>query len=492
MVLLLSAAATIVTYYFSPVYFAPDSDTYLKYAYNLANHYINPNLFWRTPGYPLLLIATGYVHFDSLAILLYLQGFCAFLTPLLLQATLRPYSKPLALVAASACIFSLAPYRYQMMIYPDQLHLFLPVLMAFLVMHYVRSKHIAWLVSAYAVIAALSFFRPTMMFFIPLLLLLLWLPDIRRKKNHYAAHIVMVLAIIASHMLFTQMKDQFRTPEQASSFAGSQLFFNIYMHSGGENAFATSNGLYTVEFRDRLTVFLRNKRKVGQFMRDLKYGTPEEFYNLLYSQYQNNPAKLTSQVLQSPNEYYYWMLFAFTNWVLGRKGDAIITQVSLEQLQTHPHLLAKIVHENGKAYFWGPNFRWKRASLTNEKLMQTDGFEFLPNTSPAINRWWFPIYLSIVRIATLGNLIGLALIPFYALSRRDIYARRAVALTATVFIASSLLQTLPLALLTAPEFRYQSSTLPSMILSACFGFYMLARYAACDLQSPSSKALRNK
>lgn len=500
-VIIASALAAFFTWHVGNVQLSADAATYLNYAQDLANGTLDPNLFWRTPGYPVWLILTGYTQSHSPIGILYVQTLFAFLIPLLIQATLKPYSKPIAFYAAMVAIISLAPYRLQLLLYPDQIQIFLPLLLSWLVVLYAKHKNLFLLVICYAVVAVLSFFRPTMVSFIPLLLWLIGLPGMPKRKIHVRAHQVMIAAIIIGHLSFVFFAHSFRDPHRASSFAGSQLFFNIYMHSGDRDSFSSTNGPSTAIFREKLIDFLDNEQSTPLFMEGLKQSTPKEFYDALYAPYLKRPLALVDRIMQHPNEYYYWTLFAFINWGIGNEGDAMIRNVTFEQISNHPHVLWRVFVENGSAYFWGPTFRWKRASLSNEKIIQTNvlGFLFeksapLPTeliadgTLPAnhdgnpellerLNSFWFHIHQLIIRTTTLIHVIGGLWLGFFILRHRHQLladsAWRTDAIIAAFCISSTLLQALPLAFLPAPELRYQSSTLPAIILSAFFLIYMI-------------------
>ena len=106
----------------------PISNTYLRYAIDIAQHRFDPGLAIRTPGYPAILALTGYTITGSLIGVLMLQAASGAAIPVIAGAILRPISRWVAALTSAVMILSLTPFQFINRIHPDQLYVFMMVL----------------------------------------------------------------------------------------------------------------------------------------------------------------------------------------------------------------------------------------------------------------------------------------------------------------------------------------------------------------------------
>ena len=86
----LSALCQLLVFWIMPVSMTADSPGYMAYASDLFSPSVGSQ---RTPGYPLLIAASGVHLFDSLVPLIFLQGIMSTLVPVLAYLTLSPVGR---------------------------------------------------------------------------------------------------------------------------------------------------------------------------------------------------------------------------------------------------------------------------------------------------------------------------------------------------------------------------------------------------------------
>jgi hypothetical protein len=85
-----------------------DVHTYFDYAFHWAVP--QPNLYMRTPGFSIVLWATGVMSTGSLVGLYALQAVAGAAIPVLVYRALASISRAAALAASAVCVMSLIPY----------------------------------------------------------------------------------------------------------------------------------------------------------------------------------------------------------------------------------------------------------------------------------------------------------------------------------------------------------------------------------------------
>src|SRR5262249_45726762 len=106
------AVATVVAIFGNMLWYG-DANTFVNYAHDLAHNTWNPHLQWRSPGYPLILLATGVLS-GSLLGLITLQTLAGAAMPVMIYAIVAPADRRAAIVAGIVAVVSLIPYALEL------------------------------------------------------------------------------------------------------------------------------------------------------------------------------------------------------------------------------------------------------------------------------------------------------------------------------------------------------------------------------------------
>src|SRR3989442_1491146 len=113
----------------------------------------NQDVYFRTPGYPLLLILTGVFTFDSFLGLMLAQLAMGVLMPLLVYRIIAMYNQRVGYYAALFSIASLVPYGFMKAVLTEELYMF-----ALLLAMWVAARFFAIKLVRYIYVGSIIFF----------------------------------------------------------------------------------------------------------------------------------------------------------------------------------------------------------------------------------------------------------------------------------------------------------------------------------------------
>ena len=240
----------------------------------MAQHGFDPSLAKRTPGYPAILVLTGYTFTGSLIGLLVLQAATGAAIPVIAGAILRPISRWVAALTSAVMILSLTPYQFINLIHPDQLYVCMMVVIAAFICLWLLSNRPLWLYLSHAFHA---FWRVR---FDPwggvvLALACFGLAICRRRHlGHAAVCAALSLAVMVGF-------PKFERGQADKSFIGQQAFFNAYLWSDGlVDAF--SSGTPARKLRGNLSEFFSKNPTKEEKIRLGGLQPPDEAYEHLF------------------------------------------------------------------------------------------------------------------------------------------------------------------------------------------------------------------
>jgi hypothetical protein len=489
-----------------PMYFG-DSNSYLLFSMAISEFIINPGVYMRQAGYPLLITATLYPWTLSLIGILAIQALCAALIPWYIYKLLRHISSPLAVTGALITIATLLPYHFQTLLFPDQTQLCLSILFCYLVVKYVFASNTKNMIAMFVAYACISFFRVTF-----LLLYGLMIPVVgtaawqNRRGIRWSYYLTPFLALsigvagvhAASSALDAHLYANFLLKKP--SLNGKMVFLNAFINSTGvEGAFL--DGKYTHILRSKLVTFFREAPPEMRDVRNLRSYVADRFI-----QYQSDPEKMVDAILAYRTNHTWWLLFNISDRYFGDWGDPLFMRVALEQYRLHPAILWNSI-TNGLAYYLGvraceapfagfpseyecrfypltapgsdnfgfPHFgpytgmRAYTMRLVSPSVLATIGAPFIGYAS----RIWPSIYRATIPIGSFVTCIGLLCVLYRALSGRDLNAVRSDLQVLVVVLGVFLIYIAPMIILTDPEFRYVSAGVLFVVMSSLVSVRMM-------------------
>ena len=240
-----------------------ESVTYTQYARDLLSGHVDTNLYYRTPGYPILLILTGAMA-GSFAGLLTAQAVAGAMISAASYWAVERFSWQVAFLVAGFSIGLMVPFIYINLLYPDEAYIVLLVLSCVFLVRWLAFPD-ASRINLYALAAAsdlLAWMRPIGLTVTGTCLLLAALA----ASADGIPWLVCVIAIGGVHLGWHLYKVHHTwRGEDNASMLGRQLFFKAYMWSDGQEAgFSPDQGPATVALRRRIVEFFADKERKAE------------------------------------------------------------------------------------------------------------------------------------------------------------------------------------------------------------------------------------
>ncbi|HOX28051.1 MAG TPA: hypothetical protein PLQ76_02725 [bacterium] len=352
-----SVAAAAFVLIFFPVMFDPDSKSYIEFAKALlgdpsGNAVIN---YYRTPGYPAVLIATGVFAFNSFIGLIFFQTASAVVTPLLIYGTLKRIGKTTAYYCALFSIISLIPYVNMKAVLTDQLAVFAHVLLIRALSEFFYTNKSRYLYASSAVLFFMYTLRPSAAM---LAYLVIFMAVVLRPRMIIHALVCVVLILAASKGLsHTQNRITGFSNTYVSNvnLTGKMLFYNAYHSSKG--LIAESNGPASKELMEVFKHELPHRPDVLRLSVAPLDETQKQFF---YGKYRNDMKGLEKSAFGSPATTYYYLIWTLLDETIGpEKSDALMLKTSVELFRAHPGIFAEILLRNLTGYtLTTPSLYW--------------------------------------------------------------------------------------------------------------------------------------
>lgn len=334
-VLVVAAAVALTAYWQSvaPVYFTADSLGYLEVARGLVGQESGSFPPYRTPGFPLLLVATLAPALDSLTGVLVCQALMAVLLPVLLFLTLRPVGRWVSLTASLLLLASLVPLVYSTWIMTEQLSLFLLFLFIFLFSRYARHSDRSWLLHLATLVAFCAVLtRPNLAIFVPAVVVAcLCMRDRRVRTLTFTLAGYSVLMIAWSLADYHWLSHGGRAPKEATTGgAAERRFAEVYFRTWdhqidngfGKPLIRPDHGPASRQLYSTLASFLHNHR--GNWR-----GMPPR---PLFAPFADRPDALLKRIFSRPTSAYCTFIAGALRGELGSDRDAeqLLEEVAAE------------------------------------------------------------------------------------------------------------------------------------------------------------------
>jgi len=518
--LILAVAGSIALAMFlvaDPIVFGGDSYAYLKYANAISKLTVDPSVYSRRAGYPLLLVATLYPWTLSVIPVLAVQAICTALIPLLIYKTLRFVSPWAALCGAWLSIATLLPFNFQTYLFPDPIQLFLTILFCYCAVNYIFKRTTKMMIAMFLVYFALSFFRAPFLLFYLIIAAFVAIAAWQDRNNlmAYLKPFVALTLLVGGTHVFANTLDTYLYKQvgvERKTLAGKMIFLNVYTRSiGVEGAF--TDGKYTAVLRNKLVAFFQ---EAPAKLRDMQTLGPLVAHD--FDAYKSDPTKMAAAVLNTRNNYMWGVLFNISeNWFGSKEGDQLFKQVALEQYRYHPKILLNVI-TTGLAYYLGiracespPNYPYDYFEefkcrfwpayypVVNETVGNPYMYEIFgnhgiitgmrPHISHLINpvilekliapfrsfalKVWPDIFRAVLPIASCLTVLALLYAAYRALLRTGTPALRNDLVVLFTVLTAFLFYSVPMFLLGDPQFRYVSAGALFLVMSGTIALQIL-------------------
>lgn len=492
----------------NPIVFGLDTHAYFRFAESIIRFDIAPGVYARRAGYPWLLVLTLYPWTQSVIPILALQTICAALTPLIIYRTLYFVSPNTSKVVTWVSIFTLLPFSFQTYIFPDPMQLFFSLLLCYFTVAYLFNKTTKLMVCMFITYLVLSFYRPTYLLFYLIPFCAAAIIALKNKSirvEHLKYLFVMTWLCLNVHLVVDVVESDLYQAHGISKpqMHGRMLFLNAFTRSNGIKG-AFTDGRYTNELRQGLASYFRD---APLEKRDINRIISSKSVQQYLLPYQNNPDGMAEAILNMRSNYIWSrILFDFAQLQFGDYGDHLFMLVALEQYRMHPEII-KNVFSAGLGNYFG----FKICNAPEGSSAQEFACIFTPSVYPdvlynfgngdingmrpytshwigsaafnaivspfryAAIQYWPYIYKTIFPLSSILTLIGCVLIFISSIFRVGTQAIKRDIPAFCVIFGSFLLYSLPMMILTDPEFRYVSPAVLLMIMSGGISLHMLIK-----------------
>lgn len=226
---------SVLTFLF-PISFYPDSEQYVRTAKAITGQSDGEYYYYRTVGYPILMVLTGVTKLPTFHILLVIQLLTAALIPSLIYATVARLNERAGLYAAVIAMVSFAPAFFWRTIMTDQIAMFLRFLLVFQTSGFLFGirRHTLDYIKLVVVGLVLYLTRPSdalTLILIPAGLLLFRIGDWRKSALSILVFVAATIGINKIRDIIAQKytdRHHIVSTSVTGSMTGRMLFFNVY------------------------------------------------------------------------------------------------------------------------------------------------------------------------------------------------------------------------------------------------------------------------
>ncbi len=432
--LLIASIAGVALFLFKPLIFECDAAMFYNYAKFLTFSEGGGFTFFRPPGFPAFLAATGQILFETFTGTIIAQAIMGGMLPILMYRILAPISRVAGICGALAFIISTIPFAAIKMMLATQLFIFLIVLSVYFYSRYYFSNDPRYILLTVITLLMAMFTRwegsLALLVFIVFIAVTCRTKSIDRRL--LGLSVILVCTVIASWNVTRAVA--YKDPNLLFSLhggTGQQFFWRIYQHMPGEimelekalglktkaNAIGKSsnvsanitgqettarpgiqlvsltNGDSTKKLRNIVKEFAERNpesyRKLKTAL-DQAYRSPtqseRDYYLESFGRFEGHPDQLADNIFVNPNGFYPNYVFNALTQTLGISGaDSLLKDVAWEALKAH----------------WVISISWLRQALTFfgidlQPVINAYAAQTAPNNSIAFVFWGASHYNSVV------------------------------------------------------------------------------------------------
>jgi hypothetical protein len=404
LILLVAAILSQAIYLFIiPLVFECDAAMYFNYAKSLLGIEGGGYTYYRAPGFPVFLIATGQFLFDSFIGTVIVHAAIGVLMPILAYRSLAPINRCAAFICASVFILSGMPFLAAKLMLAEHLFAFLIVGMIYSFSRYYFSRDPRFIYLVIFLGIASMFVRWGGL--IPLLLVSTTLAILAHKETGHVRHLVLALSVAVSvtgsfSYLRSQLLNEPALFGSLHNMTGRQMFYRVYSEiisstmewrqllelpePDDENILPDFYALHqyspTKQARRLNQVTLTNgpaTRRLNELvvtiatenpdgyrklkpMLDKAHRWPEQpeqdYYQENFGRFEGNAEVMAENFFDHPSVFYADYISSELNLKLGiAQTDALLKKVVVEAVWAHPVVLMSMVTQG--ASFFGVDFK---------------------------------------------------------------------------------------------------------------------------------------
>jgi hypothetical protein len=352
---------------------------YFNYAKSILGIEGGAYTYYRPPGFPVFLIATGQLLFDSFIGTVVAQAAMGVLIPVLVYRSLAPINRCAAFICTFVLIFSGTPFFAAKLMLAAQLFTFLLVGTVYSFSRYYFSRDPRFIYLVIFLGIASMFVRWGGL--IPLLLAVITLIIVAHKKTNHLRHLVLALSVIAAitgaySFLRSQILNEPALFGSLHNMTGRQMFFRVYgdlinyttkwrqLHYHAPHQYLLlnhvnpTNGPATRQLHE-LVVTIATENPDGyrrlKPLLDQAYKWPgelvQDYYQEHFGQFDGDAKAMAENFFDHPSVFYADYISSELNLKLGiARTDALLKKVVVEAVWAHPIMLMSMV-EQGMTFF---------------------------------------------------------------------------------------------------------------------------------------------
>jgi hypothetical protein len=369
-----------------------DAAMYFDYAKSILGIEGGAYTYYRPPGFPVFLIATGQLLFDSFIGTVVAQAAMGVLIPVLVYRSLAPINRCAAFICTFVLIFSGTPFFAAKLMLAEQLFTFLLVGTVYSFSRYYFSRDPRFIYLVIFLGIASMFVRWGGL--IPLLLASTTLVIIAHRETGHLRHLMLALSVIAAitgaySFLRSQILNEPALFGSLHTSTGRQIFFRIYggltwsvmqwhqllglpepddknilrgfdRHGRGDvlKLIDPTNGPATRQLHE-LVVTIATENPDGyrrlKPLLDQAYKWPGELvqdhYQEHFGQFDGDAKAMAENFFDHPSLFYLDYISSELNLKLGiARTDALLKKVVVEAVWAHPIILMSMV-SHGMTFF---------------------------------------------------------------------------------------------------------------------------------------------
>jgi len=396
-----------------------DAAMYFNYAKSILGIEGGAYTYYRPPGFPVFLIATGQLLFDSFIGTVVAHAAMGVLMPILVYRSLAPINRRTALICAFVLIFSGVPFLAAKLMLAEHLFTFLLIGVIYSFSRYYFSRNPQFIYPVIFLGLASMFVRWGGL--IPLLLATITLVFIGRRESGHFRHLLLALSVAAIitgsySFLRSQVLNEPALFGSLHNVTSRQMFYRVYNdltlramrwhqllrlpEPDDENILRDyhtphqyrpakqtrrlkladpTNGPSTVRLRELIvTVATENPdgyRRLEPLL-DQAYRWPgqseRDYYQEDFGRFEGNAEAMAENFFDHPSPFYADYISNELNLKLGiARTDALLQNVVVEAVWAHPIILMSMVAQG--MTFLGVNFealvRWLRGYPFKSPIM---------------------------------------------------------------------------------------------------------------------------
>lgn len=435
----ISIAINAIILFVYPIKIYGDTLSYINHAHILLGGDLNSSIpyLYRSFGYPLILILTGVIHFETFYILIFLQFLMASVVPLLVYYILCSFNHKRAFAYTLLLIASLVPFVFMNTALTEQSFIFFILLVVFLSVRFWETKNAIYLIYQIPLLVILALIKPYG-FYLGIILSVFQIFLALRKWYIPLLSIIVFISVVSffNHYIYNI---HLKGYDKSNRF-GITLFLQVYLNQN-EDVYNTikSNDSF-IRIKNKLLPVLTNSNYRDILYEEIEYqktlsstysSLPNVYFDL-FGKFENNPEALIENIYRQPNIFYEKFQRRILKKTIGiEKTDELLLALAIDLIKNNPSKTIIFTLKNIVLFSFGVEshyynynslnggYKFTIGGLTNSiSTMQKPTYsvekQHLPQSLiTEVNRSW----LNAAHDTSLEKVVALVYKGFYALMK---------------------------------------------------------------------------